>query len=378
MEYDEICFLMSERGKNLLREGANYKDILKRVEFLKKNTSEYVASLSNQITLREKARKKFRLADTMLFIQESLEQASADFISEYIGKRFKGYGPICDLTCGIGGDSIGLAKYESVIVSDISYEKTILCRHNLKQYGYDVYAVASDANHFIIPACSYFIDPSRRVNNKRVTRLEDSQPSLETIQRILKQNSELAIKASPAIDYTTLPFSCEIEVISVGTECREIMIWCGAFNTAKRRATKLPQALSFSGEDSSFYDISNIKDYIYEVDSAILRAYLLQNLAEKLQLFFIDHKLGYLTGDYLIEDPWIKGYRVDKILPFSLKKVKKELRKMGIGKGMVKSRGFVGTPQEWQKKLFSQGKNEAILFLFRIDEKPFCIISRTD
>ena len=60
--------------------------------------------------LRGKARAKFSRAAAMYFTREALEQASGERISRYRAARYAGLGRVADLGCGIGGDSVGLAR----------------------------------------------------------------------------------------------------------------------------------------------------------------------------------------------------------------------------------------------------------------------------
>src|SRR5580692_9270551 len=60
--------------------------------------------------LRIKARSKFEFAAEMYFTREALEQASGDHAAAHRTKRFVPFGVVADLCCGIGGDSLALAR----------------------------------------------------------------------------------------------------------------------------------------------------------------------------------------------------------------------------------------------------------------------------
>ena len=171
----------------------------------------------------------------------------------------------------------------------------MLCRHNLRVYGHDCMPIVADVNEWFPNADLYFMDPARRHNGRRVKSLEQSQPSLEVIQKLLQCSPNLALKVSPALDYTSLPFECEIEVIAVGKECREIMLWSGELSNTSRRATLLPQKISLDWDPEAIAEKSPPRMYIYEVPRAALRAGLLETLAIQHHLFLLDPNLGYLT-----------------------------------------------------------------------------------
>lgn len=374
----EIHFLMSPRGQKLLDKTRQEKDLAKRIRILRKETcSDYAALVSRQIHLQGKAQKKFTRAKEMLFDSEGLEQASAEVVSLHVGKRYQKYTSAVDLTCGMGGDALGLAQAQSLVVMDIMLSKVMLCQHNLSVYGKSALCLVSDATRwFPQGAQAYFMDPARRIQGKRVRRLEDSVPSIATLQRVLKESPNVGVKVSPALDYEELDLDCEIEVISVGGECREIMLWFGDLATTKRRATLLPQKVSLSSESYSTPPQEKISSFLYQVEKAALRAKLLDVLAANFELASIDPTLGYLTGEKVISSPWLTPYRVCHVMPFSEKKVRQELRKREAGKLSVKSKGFVREPLWWEKRLQVPGKNSCTLFLFRVSGSPLAVFTQ--
>ena len=373
----DIRFLASVAGQRLLTIAAEYDDILTRMKVLRRETSARQAALvSQQVYWRSKARKKFTRAEQMLFCGEGLQQASAEKVTSYVSQRFAGYSPIADLTCGIGGDAIGLAANGRVIVADIHPGRVMLCRHNLAVYGHGCWPLVADAREWQVPAAAYFFDPARRKDGRRLTSLSQSLPPFSVISRACARSDAVAVKASPALDYQRIPSEWEIEVISVASECRQIVLWFGALKTSRRRATRLPERISFSAEAELSAEIMPLAAYLYEVDRAILRAHLLQNLANSLGLAMIDPQLGYLTGDRPLASPWLTGYRVNAVLPFNLKKLRRELRCRGLGDIAIHSRGFVDTPDQWRQRLRLAPRctGNTVLLLLRIGDKPLAII----
>jgi len=66
------------------------------------------------IDLRKRAARKFSLASRMFFMRDALEQATGETVSAYCATRFAAFSRVADLGCGIGGDTIALAKVTRV------------------------------------------------------------------------------------------------------------------------------------------------------------------------------------------------------------------------------------------------------------------------
>ena len=374
----QIEYLQTPIAEELMQQMFEETNLAKRLKILRKKlTSDQSALLSHQVELKRRGMSKFQQAQKMLFCPEGLEQASAEIVASHVARRFKNKTPIVDLTCGIGGDAIALATCGEIIACDIDKSRLMLCRHNLKVHGHQAQLLQNDARQNIPEGRSYFIDPARRVAGLHVSQLSQSQPPISAIDKALQASNSVAIKASPALDHRQLPWPCELEVISVGSECREIVLWLGDMGKKQTTATLLPAGISFVGNHEHAAPVGEIGAYIYEVNAAIFRAHLLQDLAHHLNLWRIDEQLSYLTSDEKITSPWLKPYKVLKILPFSEKRLKKELRLGDFGRIRVKCRSFVGTEQGWQKRFKSKGKHRAFVFLCRIHQKPIAMICQS-
>lgn len=81
--------------------------------------AELIAPALTQRALRMAAREKFAAADQMLFTRAGLEQASSELTAGHAAARLTGgqseagSGPVADLCCGIGGNTIALAASAS-------------------------------------------------------------------------------------------------------------------------------------------------------------------------------------------------------------------------------------------------------------------------
>ena len=91
----------------------------------------------------------------------------------------------------------------------------------------------------------------------------------------------------------------------------------------------------------------------------------------------IDPQIAYLTADALIETPFATAYRVEEVVPFSLKAVNRRLRALDIGELVIKKRGFAVDPEAFRRRLrYEGGKDKVVLVLTRAQDRPLALICR--
>jgi hypothetical protein len=191
------------------------------------------------------------------------------------------------------------------------------------------------------------------------------------------------IKLSPGIDYWELgglvgnaPY--EVEIISVRGEAREAVLWVGELTTTQRRATLLPGGHTLTDhllpEPVSITPPGN---YLYEPDAAVIRAHLVERLAQELGATKIDDQIAYLTSDKLTWTPFATPYRVDETMPFQLKRLNQRLRTLDIGELIIKKRGFPVDPEQFRRRLkYGGGRHKIVLVLTHVLGRPAALLCR--
>lgn len=378
MDISKIKFLQSKEGQALLELAATHQNLEKRIMALRKKTNgDNAALVSQQTHLRIKAQNKFSKAHKMLFDNIGLEQATKEEVALHVAKRFSHFDTVADLTCGIGGDALFLTAKKNLFVVDYLKHKVALCLHNLKAYEKNAFPIVANSANWFPKANAYFLDPSRRHSGQRWFNLEDCEPGLKTIHKLLKKSNAVAVKVSPGLNYRYLNFPCEIEVISHKKECKQIILWCGDLAQVKRRATLLPQNISLeSNETAKRLETKPLGLYLYEVEKVVLRANLIDVIAKNLHLSLLCPRLSYLTADTLVSSPWVHAYKIIEHFPFSLKKLKAYIRDKNLQNIALKCRGFCDTEVIWKKRLNIKTKTtNSTLFLTRIQNKQFAIFT---
>jgi hypothetical protein len=335
--------------------------------------------------LRHKAAGKFPLAEEMFFTREALEQASDSACSSHRAIRFRDASLIADVGCGIGGDSIAFAAFRPLLALDRDRLRLHMARANLKVCQPEALAQFVEANWEDGPqmplqlpsGAAVFCDPSRREEGRRVFSVHQYSPPLSKIDswRARMPAIPFCIKASPGIRMDEIQGAgCEVEFLSVAGDLKEAILWHGAFRSAERRATRLPENVTMTESEPESDALTAPQEFLYEPDPSLLRAGLVRQLAAQLSAARIDSRIAYLTAPFSQSTPWARAYQLEEAMPFSLKRLREWLRVRGVGRVVIKKRGSPLVPEELELQLRLRGDAERVLFLTRVQEKPFVLI----
>ncbi|HUN23376.1 MAG TPA: class I SAM-dependent methyltransferase [Anaerolineales bacterium] len=396
MELATFTELLSPLGQSaLLSAGALNPSEEQFLPLYTRLAKSYPAALAKAaletILLRQKASKKFTRAEQMYFVREALEQATHESLSLYRAQRFAGQVEVLDLGCGIGGDSIGLAGVAAVQAYEQDAVRLAMAQHNLSTYHPTAqisWHVQDFTQTTLPPHAALWLDPARRLGQKRISSVQHYQPPLEFIRPYLKRRTLIGVKLSPAVNLAELSVyegqnTCEVEFISYERELREAVLWAGehatTFDTraenSYRRATVLPSGETLTWQEHAPVSTSLPLNWLYEPDPAILRAGLVTLLASQLSAFQLDANIAYLTAHELQTTAFARAFSVVAHFPFSLKQCRAELRARQIGKITVKKRGSPLDVLAFERamKLSGSAERHLIVFLTHVQGKPWVI-----
>lgn len=381
MTLEDINFLKSENGRELLQRYGSYsEEDLYRLLFKSAASEEgkFLPGAVTLIKLRRQAKRKFSLADSMFFTPLSLEQATSEAVSEHIARRFHPDWKVADLTCGLGGNLVPLAKRCRQAVAVDKLEINIACaRENAAVYGVaeKIEFIAGDAFENIrTDIDAFFLDPARDREGKSKTRsIMNSEPALlKILPEIFKITHNVGVKISPAFDYQELedlPEEPEIEIIAEDNNCKVAMLWFGELRTAaKRRATILigKNPNNDHPDEKRIYDFINAPArpvvpiiaaplvYLYEPNKAIIKAHLIEEVAAAYGLAKINRQLSFLTGDSLVgsdKPELFRAFKVKAFRPFALKELRSYLKAEKVARVNIITKRFPLPPEELYKKL---------------------------
>jgi SAM-dependent methyltransferase len=359
----------------------------------------------------------------MYFTREALEQASGETIATYRVERYRPYGAVADLACGIGGDALALARVAQVTAVDRDPLRLAMAAANARacRVAERVTFVEADLEQAPPPdAEAIFFDPARRRDGRRVFALKDYRPPVALVRRWRNSIPAIGVKVAPGVADEELAALGELEVefISVDGELKEAVLWVGPLGTPGRRATVLvtneeprtknqepprgyptenreqtsdgprttnngqrttdmQHATCFSILNSQFSippPLAPPAGYFYEPDPAIIRAHLVAALAEQIGAAQLDREIAYLTADRAIDTPFARCWRVIEWLPFGLKRLRARLRALDAGAVTVKKRGSPLDTDALARQLSGGGTRPLVVVLTRVSDHPAALI----
>lgn len=333
---------------------------------------------------RKRAAGRFTRAAEMWFERQWLEQATTEQVARHKALRFEDVVPaadsVLDLCTGCGGDAIQLAAKHRVVTVDQSPIAGLLTCWNAAVYGVQdrIEVQTQSAELVAIENAWVHIDPDRRATaSGRVVRVEDYVPGLEFLQKLATVARGGAIKLSPAANFGGKFPNAEVEIISLNGECKEATVWFGDLRTQTDwRATVLPHGATLSGNPlAAVCDHSLLESWLYDPDPAVVRAGLVDVLAESLDIARLDRDDEYLTGTEPCSSPFVRSFRVLDELPNNLRELAGWFRSRDFGQVEIKCRQVPVQAAAVRAKLPLKGSRAAVVLFARIAGKARIVIA---
>jgi hypothetical protein len=386
MNLQDIQFLLSTNGRELLSKAENENGEIHSVitRLRSSYTLDQVSAVLNLLNLRKRARKKFALAQSMFFTPEGLEQSSGMRIASWRAQQFPSGLSVIDLCCGIGGDSISLAREHIVYSIDRNPAATLCAAENASICGVQdtIHPVCADVTKLTLKADAAFFDPSRRKEGRRVRSVDHYSPPLSFVSEIKTRITQLAVKVSPAIDDESLnAMQSRVEFISDQGECKEAVMWFGDFGPKSDRSATIlregtePQACILSADPEAISPpIAHPDGWLLEPDPAIIRAGLIPEAAHLLNASLLEPGIAYLTASHPIQSPYAAAYQIVEVQPFHLKNLQRRLRGLNRKAMVVKKRGVKIEPEALLKSLPARGDIPTVILLMHIAGRIMAIL----
>jgi len=341
------------------------------------------AAALTQVELRARAVDKFGSdAAGMWFTRTGLEQATRAVVARRRATRLAAAGAthVADLGCGIGSDTIAFARAGlRVTAVDVDATTASIAAANVADLGLtDLatvrHAAAADVDLRTVDAA--FADPARRGGGRRVFNPAAYAPPWTYVMSIVDAVQRTVLKVAPGIDHALVPNGAEAEWVSVDGDVVEATLWCGPLANVARRATLLSGAGSVElvGTGTAVAPVGPIGGYVYDPDGAVVRAHLVAEFAGTVDGRLGDASIAYVYADAPMHTRYARGYQVLDAMPFSLKRLRAELRARDVGRVTIKKRGSAIEPQQLRRDLQLRGHAELTVILTRVAGAPTVVL----
>ncbi len=365
-----------------------------------------------QIDTRRKFARKFKdtLAACPDFFFPSMlsgEQATSDLLAKYHSGMIPEGADVADLTAGLGIDAMHIAARASHVVAvERNPELTEALGFNTAALGINnIEIVGGDCRDFIGECIAtsrtfdcIFIDPARRAaDGSRVFAFAGCEPDLTVLLPSLKKICrKLIIKASPMLDITAAVKSLQTQparIIALGTpaECKELIFDIRTAglpdNEPILEAVTLdndgnPHIWSFRCSEESGCETPPCAppvaegNYIYDPYPSVMKSGPFKSIACRLNLRCFSSRTHLYYSDRAIDSFPGKRYRIEAILPYASRIIKRFAGKWPIAEVAVRNFGI--SADELRKKLSVRDGSGAVRVFGMTDSdlRRFLIVAR--
>ncbi len=314
--------------------------------------AEVAAALGEQLALRQRARERFGELPVMLYTAEGLEMMTHPLVARRRAARVAGLGlAAADLTCGLGGDLAALAGAGVEVLGVEREEATaVLAGANVRGR-----VARGDAAR---PPCdlqrlAVLVDPGRRRDGRRTFDPAAFSPPWGRCLELLRSARSGSLKGPPGLERGAVPGWCELEAVQVGRDLRELTLWAGeGAEPGLRRAVLLPGGYELDSRAPASGRVEpRLGRYLFDPESCVTRAGLVEQLAAALGAWRLDGQVAYLSSDTAARHPLSAAFEVLETVPFGVKRLRALLRARGWRPAEIRKRAFPVEPEALRREL---------------------------
>lgn len=317
------------------------------------------AELAQQLDSRQRCRRKLPLWHNTggIYYPEklSIEQASSQLTARHKANLLPAGSRVIDLTGGFGIDAFFFAqRARAVTHCENNAALSQIASHNASVLGManGNFIAADGIGHLQNQPDDTFdvayIDPSRRVQQRKVFRLEECVPDVVATQHdLLRKVPRLIIKSAPLLDIAAalqvLECVSTVHIISIGNECKELLFVLdrGYTDGPRLMATALlnDATASFtftpSEERAASPTFGYPAGYLYEPDAALLKSGAFKLIGTRYGLKKINRHTHLYTAAEQRPDFIGKTFRITDVMSYAAFKKTKT-----VHRGNVSARNF--------------------------------------
>lgn len=319
----------------------------------------------------------------------NLEQCSSERTGVFKSSLIKKGSHLIDATSGFGIDSYYFAqKAKKVTSCELNPELAAISKHNAAVLNVDnLQVIAANGIDYILrdPAARFdyiYLDPSRRVQNKKVFLLDECEPNLVELQdEFFKHTETIISKLAPLLDISAaiqmLRYIKNVYVVSLQNDCKELIFIQekGYEGEPSIHAVRLFQeqqqlvSFTYENERAIVNDYSAPLSYLYEPDVALSKAGAFKTIAQMFNVKKLHKNTHLYTSDQKVENFPGKTFVIQQIESFTdFKKSKKQL------KSDIVAKNFPLKTEEIKKKFKIKDASDSFTFFTTTLNDQFSVI----
>ena len=353
------------------------------------------AELAQQLDSRQRCRKKLPLwYDTPgIYYPEklSVEQASSQATAAHKAALVPADAYVIDLTGGFGVDTFYFAQRAMAVTHcEINGGLSEIANHNVAMLG------ATNCSFVVGDGIDYlrsqpdntfdvaYIDPARRVERRKVFRLEDCVPDVVSLQQeLLRRVPRVIIKSAPLLDISAalqaLEHVTNVHIVSTGNECKELLFVIDRHfhgeplltATALTDATSLSFSFTLAEEQDASPAFASPTGYLFEPDAALLKAGAFRLTAVRYGLQKLHRHTHLYTGNKQLPGFLGKTFRIERVIRYG------DFKKSNASRqGNVSTRNFPLKAEELRKRhRIAEDRNHHLFFCTGPDDDLLVIFT---
>ena len=318
----------------------------------------------------------------------NIEQTSSEITANYKSDLVSGESLI-DITGGFGVDAYFFSeKVKNITHCEIAEELSAIVSHNFNQLKVkNINTFFGDGIEFLKNSQEKFdwiyADPSRRNDAKeKVFLLKDCLPNIpENLDLLFQKTDHILLKISPVLDISSaineLKYVKEIHVVAVENEVKELLFLLEKNCTQNIRIKTINfnkeevQTFNFSINEEVFATYSEPKKYLFEPNSAILKAGAFQQISAYFNINKLHQHSHLYTSNKLIDFPGRK-FEIKHRISYDKKQL---LKLIPTKKANITNRNFPETVAQIRKKTgLKDGGNQYLFFTTDLNNKHLVLI----
>ena len=343
--------------------------------------------------------------DELIFPRQlSLEQSSSELTARYkaeLIKEFMGnqHFTHIDLTGGMGIDCYFIAQHtQKSHYVELNPELCQIAQHNFTHLNPNISVHNTTAEEFLNQSTEYrvqstgnsslltphsslliYLDPARRGDHgQKLVSIADCQPNvIELLPQMFTLTDKVVVKLSPMLDITRaiseLPHIEKLYVISVGNECKELLLFINknytddtqicAINLNSQQTTVNTSLLTGTLTNEASLTISHARavgKYLYEPYAAHLKSGLYKTIAQQYGCEKLHQHSHLYTSNTLNNDFPGRKFEVKEVVTFDKKSAKALFK--SLTKANLTTRNFPLTVSELRTQYKIKDGGETYIF----------------